>query len=200
MNEFHPLGSLIQEAMDRNGWSLRYLSKRASDAGSPMSHTNLGRIKDDPVISLKADTIKLLAKILQISEFRVAQAALDSMGIAHASRRELSIEDVVRTSTEISAYDQQLLTAMLTVMRLNKGDTNDYQEQAEANPSGERVAGEGGGRGGVGSGEKMMSVVDDDEAVPLDLVAHPRMELDRDRFDKDHGEAGEESQAAPEDD
>ncbi|MBM6622633.1 hypothetical protein JTF08_13540 [Micrococcaceae bacterium RIT802] len=206
MNEIHPLGSLIQEALDRNGWSLRHLSKRAADAGSPMSHTNLGRIKDEPVISIKAETIRMLAKILMVSESRVAQAALESMGIAHSGSADPSIEDVVRTSTELSEYDQQLLTAVLAVMRSNKGEANhDDQEQPEANPSGERAAGEARRSRGVISGQKtgfsfapiVQSQTDDqdDEVPPIEtLAAHPNFKTDRDRFDESHGAAGEESQ------
>lgn len=220
MNEIHPLGSLIQEALDRNGWSLRHLSKRAADAGSPMSHTNLGRIKDEPVISIKADTIRLLAKILNVSESRVAQAALDSMGISHAGTQDPSIEDVVRTSTEISAYDQQLLTAMLAIMRSNKGESNDDQEQPEANPSGERSSREAGGGGGVVSGQKTgrgqppwgpstsfrefaaaKRAERENQVPPIEsLAAHPNFKRDRDRFDEAHGEAGEESQLGPDQD
>ena len=123
VNDMHPLGKLIQDAMDRNGWSLRELERRSGRAGHRMSHTNIGRIKDDPVMSIKADVIKLLSAILNVSEASVVKAALDSMDIDHGMKpAPTRLEQVVRQSDEISEYDQELLTALLGVMTERRTD------------------------------------------------------------------------------
>lgn len=128
VNDMHPLGKLIQDAMDRNGWSLRELERRSDRAGHRMSHTNIGRIKDEPVISIKADVIRLLASILNASEATVVKAALDSMDIDHGMKpASVGLEQVVRHSSEISEYDQELLAALLGVMTERR--TSDHEDE-----------------------------------------------------------------------
>lgn len=102
------------------------------ELGHRMSHSNFGRLRDEPVLSIKAATIKTLASVLKIRESVVAQAALDSMGIDHGLME--SQPDLVQTvleSNEISDYDQELLTALLGVMRQKQGkEVGDHEQRS----------------------------------------------------------------------
>ncbi|MGL3804690.1 hypothetical protein ACSYDW_01195 [Paeniglutamicibacter sp. R2-26] len=198
MNELHPLGKLIQEVMDRNDWSLRALSKRAADAGYSMSHTNFGRIKDDPIITIKAETIRMLSRVLSLSEARVTRAVLDSMGIDHQSQdTSTPLVDVVRTSTEISKRDQRIILSVIDAMLATQGETiHEDQDKPEANPPGKRTLRAVGSSREVVAGQKMDPEDPEFETLPPreQLAAHPNVKLHRDKFDDVYGDVGEENQ------
>lgn len=190
MNKLHPLGKLIQDAMDRNDWSLRELERRSSAAGHRMSHTNLGRIKDEPVTSIKGDVIKLLSQILNLPERAVAAAALESMGVEHTRAAHTNtLQQAVRTSQEISEYDQELLEALITVMK--KRATHVHENEPESDDLRARRAGRS--RQVIGSGQKNDSATI--ARPPLEsLAAHPYFELQAERTDREFETLGEESQ------
>lgn len=199
VNELHPLGKLIQGVMDRNGWSLRGLSKQAADAGFSMSHTNLGRIKDDPVTSMKAETIRMLAQILRVPESRVTQAVLESMGIAHQPLTDSpSLVEVVRTSTEISERDRRIITSVLDAMSDTRSEANrDNQDKLQTNPPGKRTLRAVGSSGEAVKGQKIPHPDDPDFETPPpleQLAAHPYFKTEHEKFEEAHGERGEENQ------
>lgn len=136
MNEIHALGALLQEAMDRNGWSLRALSARADARGFKMSHSNFGRLKDEPVTSMKGETIKMLSQVLQVPESRVAAAALASMNIDLPTvEDQRPLLDLVLSSNELSARDQRILTSVISAMRDDESGTNGQPEPEAPNAS-----------------------------------------------------------------
>ncbi|GGJ74590.1 hypothetical protein GCM10007173_36970 [Glutamicibacter ardleyensis] len=121
--------------MDRNSWSLRALSSRADSLGFKMSHSNFGRLKDEPVSSMKGETIKMLARVLKVSETRVASAVLASMGITPGSDDDQQgLVDFVRTSSEVSARDQRILLSVIDAMREDESETNGQQGNYDAHP------------------------------------------------------------------
>ncbi|WP_054820997.1 helix-turn-helix transcriptional regulator [Arthrobacter sp. JCM 19049] len=216
MNEIHPLGELLQEVMDRNGWSLRALSKRASDLGFAMSHSNFGRLKDEPVVSMKGETIKMLAQVLKVSESRVAEAVLGSMGVdAPAFPEQPKLKDVVRTTSEFSERDQRILLSVIDAMRDESGAdghavNQDYQGNSRRQsvravaPAGDAGPGQKTGPRGYEAEDSLdqhgISQVSgpDAENIPVppleQLAAHPNLKSEREKWEEIHGERGEECQ------
>lgn len=202
------LRDIAQLASDRlGGIRGRALDREAKRLGLTLSYTTVDKILAGTYTSRpNRHTLQALSQLSGVGLDEVYHAAghtLPQKPLADQLPPEADSltpdqRRVVIDLARVFVKQNQRESALL--LEANRRGIRDDQEHAEANPSGERVAGEGGGRGGVGSGEKMMSVVDGEVPVEGLLAAHPRMELDRDRFDKDHGEAGEESQAAPEDD
>ena len=186
----HELGRYLQREMDRRGWKTSDLVRR-SGLSKQTVYNLINDTRQFMDQTPQRKTVNGLAEALGVDPIEILTASAQALGVPIEGRP---------ASAGLGGISSEQILHELSLRLAGARSEHDDPKRTEANPSGERVAGEGGGRGGVGSGEKMMSVVDDDEAVPLDLVAHPQMELDRDRFDKDHGEAGEESQAAPEDD
>lgn len=192
VNEIHPLGELIQEVMDRNAWSLRGLSSRADRLGFKMSHSNFGRLKDEPITSMKGETIKMLAQVLKVPEARVAAAILDSMGVANdGSQDHLDLADFVRTSSEVSARDQRILLSVIGAMRDDESGSNGQPAPAnnDAPPRLRAVAPEGDAR----PGQKTKPEQSIDISIH-DLAAHPYFETEHEKFERLHGERGEENQ------
>lgn len=195
MNDSHALGKLIQDALDRNKWSTRDLAKRAADMGQYMSHTNFNRLKNEPLSSIKADTIRLLARVLSVPEGRVTRAALATMGLPHDDHASPDLTDVVRNSVDLSARDRRILESVISAMRSERTETSDADTTNDRTtlPSVEVSP-----PGGDGAGPEQKTGERDLPSLH-DLAAHPPMELNRERFEREHGGAGEESQASPED-
>lgn len=161
VNENHPLGALIEEVLERNDWSTRDLSARTKQMGTYMSHTNFNRLKNEPLTSIKGSTIKLLAAVLQVPEARVTRAALDSMGVQHSIEDAPGLVDFVHSTSEISARDRRLLTAMVEAMRETEDEATHEQEQSQDNVT--PLYGDSRQRRSYGLDEKMGSAADTGE-------------------------------------
>lgn len=189
MNDMHALGRLIQDAQDRNEWSLRDLQERATARGYRMSHTNFGRLKTEPVLSVKGENISMLAQVLRVRVSTVVEAVLESMDLPYSGPSSPSVLDAVLQSNEISEYDQELLVAQLRVMLGRQkagthGAHHEHHQHDEHPAAGERrVAGAGQKTGGR-------------YPVPadFDLAAHPPMTMARDAQDAEFEQLGEENQ------
>lgn len=115
--ELHPLGKLIDEVQRRNGWSLRALQKRGEDLGlHRVSHANLGRLKGEPLVSVKGSNIKELSAVLGVPESVVARAALASMGVT-LPREAATPEEAVWADVTLSERDKRVVLAALRTMR-----------------------------------------------------------------------------------
>ncbi|MFM9430027.1 hypothetical protein [Arthrobacter sp. MP_2.3] len=130
MNKHHPLGELIQSAQDKNGWSVRDLQRRAEEYGFEMKHSNFSRLKLHEVVTVKGDVIRMLAKVLALPESMVARAALASMGI-DLSATDSTVDEAVRTSTEFSERDRNIIQAVVDVMRSDTGSRNSGTNNAK---------------------------------------------------------------------
>ena len=117
VNALHPLGELIDSVLTRNGWSTRDLANRSRTAGEYMSHTNFGRLKNEPLVSIKGATVKLLARVLQVPESVVAAAALDSMGVERGFDAKPDIATAVHNSIDLSARDRKIILTVIDAMR-----------------------------------------------------------------------------------
>lgn len=198
MNEIHALGALLQEAMDRNGWSLRALSARADARGFKMSHSNFGRLKDEPVTSMKGETIKMLSQVLQVPESRVAAAALASMNIDLPTvEDQRPLLDLVLSSNELSARDQRILLSVISAMRDNESGTDGQPDpeapKASKPPRLRAVA----PASDPSAGQKTGLTEAEDKVTPPpieQLAAHFPFETEHEKFERLHGERGEENQ------
>jgi hypothetical protein len=124
VNDMHPLGRLIQGAQDALGWSNRRLEREA--AGKPgLGKSNIGKIKTQPVVSLKADTIKSLSEVLRVPVYQLVGAALESMDLPALGEKDPSLEDAVRTNYELTEHDRRILLAVLREMRTERGGNAD---------------------------------------------------------------------------
>ncbi|HJX78591.1 hypothetical protein [Glutamicibacter sp.] len=100
-----------------------------------MSHSNFGRLKDEPVSSMKGETIKMLAQVLKVSEAQVADAVLASMGIdSSAGKEQPALAEFVRTSSEVSDRDQRILLSVIDAMRDKESGTNGQHDNQDPNP------------------------------------------------------------------
>ena len=187
MNKRHPLAELIEHVQQLNDWSDRYLGERARALGVDLSSSNISRLKNREIVSIKGSVIRGLAQVLKINEKQVARAALASMGvILEAGQSDL--EEAVHTTTEYSERDRRIILSVMSAMRENGEQTDD--SSTIGNKNRERESADDGPV--ISSGEKTGGVGLDQ--MDFDLAAHPDMELERDRFDAEHGDAGEENQ------
>ncbi|MGP5219399.1 hypothetical protein [Arthrobacter rhombi] len=193
MNATTSLRKLLQQAKDEQQLSGRRLADAAQGKGFKVTHATLnsilgGTYKSTPSV----ETIRAIAWLAGVSDevaFTAAGQPVPGPPLA---------DELPPGTDNLSPKSRKAVIEMLRVLIDLEASSHDDQEHAETNPSGERVAGEGGRRGGVGAGEKMMSVVDD-AVPPLDLLAaHHNFKTDRDRFNEAHGKAGEETQLGPE--
>lgn len=189
MNATTSLRKLLQQAKDEQQLSGRRLADAAQGKGFKVTHATLNSILGSTYKSTpSAETIRAIAWLAGVSDevaFTAAGQPVPGPPLA---------DELPPGTDNLSPKSRKAVIEMLRVLIDLEASSHDDQEHAETNPSGERVGGASGGRGGVGSGEKIITVADD-EAPPLDLLAaHPAMDLERDRFEKDYGEAGEESQ------
>ncbi|WP_345473697.1 hypothetical protein QMQ05_05620 [Glutamicibacter ectropisis] len=216
MNELHPLGKLIQAAQDREGWSTRDLERAAERKGHSMKHSNFSRLKIEPVIAIKASQIQVLASVLGVTEQAVAMAAIESMGVRLDST-SASLEDSLRNTTDLSNRDQRLILSLAAAMRdTGSGSIGQHDNPRPNNDTAPRlraVAPTSDTRPGQKTG------VPDDLELALDehgvqqlhgddatsharpeqsLAAHHAFETERQKFERLHGERGEENQESPE--
>ncbi|MGP7815384.1 hypothetical protein [Glutamicibacter soli] len=198
MNEIHALGALLQEAMDRNGWSLRALSARADARGFKMSHSNFGRLKDEPVTSMKGETIKMLSQVLQVPESRVAAAALASMNIDLPTvEDQRPLLDLVLSSNELSARDQRILLSVISAMRDDESGTDGQPDPEAPNASKPPRLRAVAPTSDSGAGQKTGLTEAEDKVTPPpieQLAAHFPFETEHEKFERLHGERGEENQ------
>ena len=184
MNDRNHLGALIRSQMDANGWTLRDLQERSASTDSPTAHSTFDRMMKTPVTALKASTVKMLASTLGVSEAEVTRAALNTMGLPHDGRTE-DLTVVVRQSPELTAHDKRLLLGMIDLMRSDESEqTNGRKHDEHPEPLRFPSRGDAVDDGAVTEQE-------DEAQWAASVTRGPR---DRDVFDAQYGDAGEENQ------
>ncbi|WP_417220567.1 hypothetical protein [Arthrobacter sp.] len=200
------MSELINMAFHRHDTSARQLGFLARREGFRIVATTINQIRNGSYKSTpSAETIRAIAWLAGVSDevaFTAAGQPVPGPPLA---------DELPPGTDNLSPKSRKAVIEMLRVLIDLEASNHDDQEQPEANPSGERAGSAARRSGGVVSGQKtglsfapiVQSQIDehDNEVPPADLLAaHPPMELDRDRFEREHGQAGEESQARPEDD
>ncbi|TEA09081.1 hypothetical protein [Mycobacteroides salmoniphilum] len=114
----HALAQLIDAVKAANGWSDPDLVENAHARGYELTKSNISRYRNEqPLISIKGDTVRALAAALRVTDAQVATAAVESMGIPLPRYQEPRIEQSVRLDPGLSKRDQDLLLALLSRMR-----------------------------------------------------------------------------------
>jgi len=182
----HQLGKLIQRIQDENGWTNVDVANRAIERGHSTSKQSIGEYKNKPIKTIGVRQVSLLADALGVAPIVVVRAAAESMGFHDQDDSEDELEQVVRTTTELSERDKRLVMSLLDAMR-----TEESSEHASTTPDPNsnvtRL------RGKDDHAEDSQS----EQMTPLpslEEAAHPDFELERDRFERAHGADGEESQ------
>jgi hypothetical protein len=116
MPSMHPLGELIESRMRVNDWSLDAVVARADNT---LGRSNLGRIINDPVISIKGEVIKAIAAGIGVTPQLVANAALRSMGIEPAVEDQTDTLATVDIDPTLSDANRRQLRLLVEQMRLD---------------------------------------------------------------------------------
>lgn len=196
VNELHPLGKLIQATQDRENWSTRDMERAAERHGYSMKHSNFSRLKIEPVVTIKASQIKVLAAVLGVSEQTVAMAAIASMGIdldSHAA----TLEDSLRQATDLSIRDRNLVIALVSAMQNENSESNGQQEPILSSTSTPPRLRAVAPASDAGSGQKTGLTEAEDSVTPPpieQLAAHFPFESEHEKFERLHGSRGEENQ------
>lgn len=108
----HPLGELIGQVRATNGWSLEDVCARARRQGHTISPQNISRLSSEPVVTMKASTVRALACGLGVPPEAVVSAALKSMGFP-VDKPAPSTEDAIGSDPRLSERDRRVLLAAL---------------------------------------------------------------------------------------
>lgn len=119
MPTMHPLGELIASRMSVNDLSLDAVVARAEAAGHTLGRSNLSRIINDPVVSIKGDVIKAIADGIGVSPRLVANAALQSMGLEPVDTAEGDSLVTVDLDPTLSDANRRQLKSLIRQMRLD---------------------------------------------------------------------------------
>lgn len=197
MNSTQTLAELIKSIQELNDWSDRDLGKRAEKLGLEITTSNFSRLKNRDVVSVKGSLIRILAQVLQVSEAKVARAAMASMGV-DLPVRDVAVDEAVRNSPEFSERDRRIITSVMDAMRETQSETShDDQDKPETNPPSKRTLRAVGPSGDAGQGQKIPHPDDPDFLIPPpieQLAALPYAKTHREKFDEALGERGEENQ------
>lgn len=141
VNAMHQLGKLIQRIQDENGWSNVDIANRAIERGHRTSKQSIGEYKNKPVVSITARQINLLSDALGVAPMTVVRAAAESMGIQDQLDGEDELEQVIRTTTELSERDKRLVMSLLDAMRADEASERDTEDQQPVSGTSEVVEG-----------------------------------------------------------
>jgi len=118
-----PLGDLIQSTQTSRGWSNRDVEKNASGR-SGLGQGNLTKLKNQPLTSIKGETLVGLAETLGLSTELVVRAALRSLKAPIELNNDVGTpEEAIQIDPDLSAADRNTLLRMLKVMRTEAGGT-----------------------------------------------------------------------------
>lgn len=197
VNSNQTLAELIKSVQELNDWSDRDLGRRAERLGLDITTSNFSRLKNRDLVSVKGSLIRTLAKVLKVSEGRVAQAAMASMGV-YLEVPSDSVDDAVRTSDEFSERDRRVIISVLDALRDTRVEAHDdHQDSPKKNPPGKRTLRAVSSSGEALKGQKIPHPDDPDFETPPpleQLAAHPYFKTEHEKFEEAHGERGEENQ------
>ncbi len=118
-----PLGNLIQASLDVHGWSARHVEEISG--GTPgLGRGNMTKLMNNPLVSIKGETLVSLAEVLGLPTDLVVRAALRSLKKPIELQESAGTpEDAIRIDSDLSETDKQTLLRLLTVMRTEAGGT-----------------------------------------------------------------------------
>ncbi|MCZ1070780.1 hypothetical protein [Rhodococcus sp. A5(2022)] len=113
MNAKHPLGALIDQAKQANGWSDVDVANRAKSRGHTLSKSNVARIRNEPVTTLVGKQLLALADGLGVPVQQVAAAGLESMGIPGYIASATDAEQAVRLDPTLPEHVRRTLVTII---------------------------------------------------------------------------------------
>lgn len=116
MQPRHPLAALIDHVRSVNNWSDPDVVNRARQRGHLLSKSNISRIRNEDVTTIKGSMIKALAAGLGLDVLTVADAALESMGIKRYDIAQADSAQAIRTDPALSEKNRAMLLALLQEM------------------------------------------------------------------------------------
>lgn len=113
MNAKHPLGALIDQAKQANGWSDVDVANRAKARGHTLSKSNVARIRNEPVTTLVGKQLLALADGLGVPVQQLAAAGLESMGIPGYTASATDAEQAVRLDPTLPEHVRRTLVTII---------------------------------------------------------------------------------------
>ncbi|MHC3368801.1 hypothetical protein ACYAFX_28655 (plasmid) [Rhodococcus aetherivorans] len=113
MNAKHPLGALIDQAKQANGWSDVDVANRAKARGHTLSKSNVARIRNEPVTTLVGKQLLALADGLGVPVQQLAAAGLESMGIPGYIASATDAEQAVRLDPTLPEHVRRTLVTII---------------------------------------------------------------------------------------
>jgi hypothetical protein len=183
VNTPQTLQELAQLVIDHQGTSARQIAAKAEKEGLKLTYTTLnqmrnGTYKSDP----REDTLRALAKLAGVSNaVAFAAAGKNIPGLPLA-------DELPPGSDNLSPRSRKVVVDMLRVLIDLESSENEQQDtQPDQQPDLHAVGGQD--DHSEGSESEQMTPL-----PSLEEAAHPDFELEADRFDRAHGDIGEESQ------
>lgn len=201
------LQELAQAAIDRQGMSARQIALKVGREGKKLTYTTLNQMRSGTYKSVpRADTLRTLAWLAGVSEEVAFTAAgqpvpgpplADELpdGADHLSpKSRRAIIDMVRVLIDLETTHDKHATTTTDSQSTSDlyapadGFSIEYPEGKGHRSQDDRPDAGAGQKTPVPAGRAELDQMD------FDLAAHPDMPLERDRFDAEHGDAGEENQ------
>ena len=178
------LKELAQAAIDHQGMSARQIALKVGRQGKKLTYTTLNQMRSGTYKSVpRAETIRTLAWLAGVSEevaFTAAGQPVPGPPLA---------DELPDGADNLSPKSRRVIIDMLRVL-IDLESNHDKDTHPAGHQDRERESADDGPV--ISSGEKTGGVGLDQ--MDFDLAAHPDMPLERDRFDAEHGDAGEENQ------
>lgn len=116
----HPLGQLIEDLKDANGWSDADIARQARKAGHDISKSRVAQLRGEPLKSISGDNLHALAAGLRVTPSLVGNVALASMGVTTYSPSSGVVEEAIRDDPSLDERGKEILLATLASVRTNR--------------------------------------------------------------------------------
>lgn len=192
MNTTKTLRELVELAVTRHATSVRQLSFLAQKADFRVVSTTLNQIRNGTYKSVPTDdTIKAIAWLAGVSE------AVAFMAAGQAVPGPPLADELPPGADNLSPKSRKVVLDMVRVLVDLEAGNHGTQDKPETNPPGPRTLRAVGSSGEVVQGQKIPHRDDPDFETPPpleQLAAHPYFKTEREKFEEQYGERGEEDQ------
>lgn len=181
----HELGRYLQSEIDRRGWTIAELARRASISRQTLySLINDNRDLMDQTPQRK--TVNAIADALGVNPIEILTASAKALGVP--------VETQPLSDNLDHLSDQQILLELATRLSRSKGQGNESTPTSTPKPLRLRAVAPA---SDSGPGQKTGLTEAEDKVTPPpieQLAAHFPFETEHEKFERLHGERGEENQ------
>ena len=128
VNQLHAVGQLIDHAKRMNPrWDTdELLAKRATDTGWPVSKQYISKLRREPIKSVNADQVRMLAAATGEPIDVVLRAFLEAMGLPTGREpRGDAVAEAIAADGRLSSEDRDTLLTLVRAMR-RRGAVGDH--------------------------------------------------------------------------